>query len=406
MNFLRLSLAAPLIVMVLVAPRGATGLEPSAGPQAHSDTGTAPFGELDSLQLCSAHALPEPVELIPPDRVPVPCDEEPLADAIADASEPPIVSRLLSPYPFVVNEWVRYFLEHFQTPSRREIVGLWLNRSGRYLSMIREIFRKHGLPDELAYLAMIESGYNPVAVSRAGAKGLWQFMEHTARRYGLRVDRWVDERLDPEKSTVAAALYLRDLFDQFGSWFLAKAAYNAGEMKVIQAVQRSRSVDFWTLTRGRVLREETKRFVPAVLAAALIAQDPERYGFDVTPEPPMAYDLVTAPSSLELRHLAARSGVSLEDLHRLNPELRRGVTPPGGPYTLKVPRGTSAFAEAVLQEIRSILAKGLVHVVKPGEALSRIAKRYGVSIAELVRWNGLSDASRIFPGDRLRVAVR
>lgn len=229
-------------------------------------------------------------------------------------------------------------------------------------------------------------------------------MEQTARRYGLRVDRWVDERLDPEKSTVAAALYLRDLFGQFGSWVLAKAAYNAGELKVTQALQRSRTNDFWTLTRGRVLREETKRFVPAILAATLIGQNPERYGFEVTPEPPLAYDLVMVPPLLGLKQLAARTGISLKGLHQLNPELRQGVTPPGGPYPLKVPAGSEMTAKRVLEGIGAVQPRGTVHLVNPRETVWAIARRYGVSVADLVRWNGLPNAERIFPGDRLRVA--
>jgi membrane-bound lytic murein transglycosylase D len=269
--------------------------------------------------------------------------------------------------------------------------------------MIRNIFQKYGLPEELAYVAMIESGFNPQAVSRAGAKGLWQFMEQTARRYSLRVDRWVDERLDPEKSTVAAALYLRDLFDQFGSWFLAKAAYNAGELKITEAVLRSGTKDFWSLTRGRILREETKRFVPAILAAILIGQHPERYGFEIAPEPPLAYDLVTVPPLLGLRRLASRAGISLHELQRLNPELRQGTTPPGGPYSLKVASGSAAGIEMVLADTQAARPPEAVHVVKPRETVGGIAKRYGVTVADLVRWNGLSDASRIFPGGRLRV---
>src|SRR6266545_1582257 len=234
------------------------------------------------------------------------------------------------------NAEVQRFLDHFQTGYRRAVVERWIERSGRYAGMIQGVLRAKGLPEDLMFTAMIESGFNPVAVSRAGAKGLWQFMAPTARRYGLRVDRWVDERLDPEKSTVAAANYLRDLHAIFGSWDLAKAAYNAGEMKVSRAIQGMGTRDFWALTRSRLLRQETKDFVPAIHAATLIAREPERYGFVVAPDDPLRYEIVTVSRAMPL---------------------------------------------------------------------SRIAVQAGVSAAFLLHWNDLTETARIFPGDRLRVAM-
>src|SRR5207253_4017571 len=162
---------------------------------------------------------------------------------------------------------------------QRDVIGLWLRRSGHYLGMIYDVFRAKGLPEDLAFTAMIESGFDPLAGSRAGAKGLWQFMAPTARLYGLRVDRWVDERLDPEKSTVAAAAYLRDLHARYGSWELAQAAYNAGAVKIDKAMKATGSTDFWDLTRSRFLKRETKDFVPAIQAAMVIGRDPGQYGF-------------------------------------------------------------------------------------------------------------------------------
>lgn len=392
------SVIAPLSVLGLLVASPAMGDDPFEAEHRRAAAVPEPDA-LSSVQPYTPHAPPEDESL---DPAPLQPDETPLTQP-APPSESQTQPSVGEPYPVIVNERVEYFLERFQTPRHRAVIGLWLNRSGRYLEMIRAVFRSHGLPEELAYVAMIESGFNPLAVSRAGAKGLWQFMAPTARRYGLQVDRWVDERLDPEKSTVAAARYLRDLFEQFGSWFLAKAAYNAGELKVARAIVRSGTTDFWSLTRSRILREETKRFVPSILAAMVIGQNPERYGFEITPEPPLAYDVVTVPSMLQLKRLATRTGTPPQDLQRLNPELRRGVTPPGGPYSLKVPSGSAPDVEQALAEL--VPSPGTVHVVKPGDTVGEIAQRYGVSVADVVRWNALPNAARIFPGERLRIAA-
>ena len=248
-----------------------------------------------------------------------------------------------------LNDRVRYFLDQFQTGDRHAVVERWLTRSGRYLPMIQEVFKQKGLPEELAFTAMIESGFDPVAVSRAGAKGLWQFMAPTARRYGLRVDRWIDERLDPEKSTVAAANYLRDLHTVFGSWELAQAAYNAGEMTVQRAIRGTGTRDFWTLSRSRWLRDETKDYVPQIHAATLIGQAPERYGFAVTPEPPVPYEQIAVPRATPLQRIAALAGIPLIALERLNSSLRQKQTPPERSYQLKVPLGSARALRAGLR---------------------------------------------------------
>jgi membrane-bound lytic murein transglycosylase D len=310
------------------------------------------------------------------------------------------------------NAEVRRFLEEYQRGYRRAIVERWLGRSGRYAEMIQGVLRRKGLPEDLMFTAMIESGFNPVAVSRAGAKGLWQFMAPTARRYGLRVDRWVDERFDPEKSTVAAASYLRDLHAMFGSWELAKAAYNAGEMKVMRAMKALKTGDFWELTRGSVLREETKNFVPAIQAATLIGREPERYGFVATFAEPLAYEQAPVPAVTPLKRIAALAGVAADELEELNPELQLKQTPPGGAYLLKFPSGAAQrFIEARLRA-RAVASHGPghhgsseVHVVKPRETMRGIARRYGLSAAELARRNDLNEAARIRPGDRLRIAA-
>src|SRR5213594_2021227 len=300
------------------------------------------------------------------------------------------------------NAEVQRFLEHFQTGYRRAVVERWIERSGRYAGMIQGVLRSKGLPEDLMFTAMIESGFNPVAVSRAGAKGLWQFMARTARLYGLRVDRWVDERFDPEKSTAAAASYLRDLRVRYGSWHLAQAAYNAGSVAVDRAVRATGSADFWALARTRFLKRETKDFVPAIQAAVLIGRDPGQYGFEVSGTT-MTPDLerVVVPPGTDLRKLSASTGIAVQTLRSLNPVLIRGVTPPGTKWEVRVPAGTREGILAVLAPRKKLAAvnggrrhtAGEVdlHIVRPRDTVSAIAKLYGVSIGNVVRWNNLEN---------------
>lgn len=352
---------------------------------------------------------------------------DPWAEAFAESSRVAAVPGPPRPhYPVTLNPQVQFFLNRF-TGESREVVTLWVGRAGRYLGMIRDVMRRRGMPEELAYTAMIESGYNPRAVSRVGAKGMWQFMASTARRYGLRVDQWIDERLDPEKSTLAAAAYLRDLYSMFGSWALAQAAYNAGEVKVSRAIRATGSSDFWTLAQSKHLRRETKDFVPQIHAATLIGEDPGRYGFEFREPEPVAVDTIVVPASTDLRRLAARAGVSLETLRALNPVLIRPMTPPGSPWTLTIPVGSrpgmeTALAPPPAPARRTVVAHGpartttqspvrtaavnpdAVHVVRPRDTVSSIAKKYGIAVADVLRWNRLEDHAHIRPGDRLRVA--
>ncbi len=329
-------------------------------------------------------------------------EADPRAEAFAESSRlQAAVAREVPEYPVVMNAEVQFFLDRF-TGSRREVVETWMGRSGQYLGMIRDIFRDHGLPTDLAFTVMIESGFNPVAVSRAGAKGLWQFMATTARRYGLRVDQWVDERFDPEKSTAAAAAYLRDLHTQFGSWFLAQAAYNAGAVAVARAIRATGSSDFWVLNRTKFLRRETKEFVPAIQAATFIGRNPGQYGFEIGEASPNDIERVAAPPSTDLRRVAAASGISLEMLRALNAVLVKSVTPPGMPWELRVPAGTRDGVLAALARRRP--GAVALHIVRPRDTVSSIAKQYGISIDDVLRWNSLEHRGRIRPGDRLHVA--
>jgi membrane-bound lytic murein transglycosylase D len=355
-------------------------------------------------------ALGEDAEVEADVEADVAVELEPWVEELAEAARP-----TGPPYDVVVNEKVQYFMDRY-TGERRAIISLWFDRSTRYLDMIRETFRARGLPEDLAFVAMIESGFNPKAVSRAGAKGMWQFMAATARRYGLRVDQWVDERYDPIKSTSAAAAYLRDLYALFGSWSLAKAGYNAGEMKVARAIRLTGTSDFWELARSRFLKQETKDFVPAIHAATVIGRDPSRYGFEPGVVETPVTDSVSVPARMSLKVLAAKTDIPFETLRALNPVLIKATTPPGNPYMLTVPDGTAERVQAALAPPRRpaatarvskvrIVAEGAeIHVVQPSETVKGIAQRYGVTVASLMQWNKLADPDRIRPGDRLRVS--
>ena len=298
-------------------------------------------------------------------------------------------------YPVVVNAPVEALIDHFIAKDR-ERFGMWISRSGRYLPMIQRIFRERGLPEELAYTAMIESGFSPRAVSRVGAKGMWQFMEATGRRYGLVINRWLDERLDPVKSTVAAAEYLGDLYGLFGHWFLAQAGYNAGEARVGRAIQRARTSDFWALTQTRHLPDETKLFVPQILAAAVITRAPSRYGFDVTLASPLAYDEVSLRRSLDVDTIASLAGVSVDEIRDLNPALLARITPPFGTYALRLPPGAGPRFDAALQAAPpASLPTWKVHQIGRNQSLAEIARLYRVTTQRLTELNHL-------PGGRLR----
>jgi membrane-bound lytic murein transglycosylase D len=213
--------------------------------------------------------------------------------------------------PIVINDKVEQFIQCFQTTLREKFVT-WLARSGKYIPFMKRLLKEQGLPEDLVYMALIESGFDPYAYSRSKAVGPWQFIYLTGKRYGLKVNWWVDERRDPEKSTVAAAKYLKDLYETFACWYLAAAGYNAGEYKIIKAIKRYRTEDFWKLTKERYLRRETKDYVPLMIAAALIAKDPEKYGFaDVEYQEPLRYQKVKVPELTDLSHIAKACEASL-----------------------------------------------------------------------------------------------
>jgi membrane-bound lytic murein transglycosylase D len=290
---------------------------------------------------------------------------------------------------------IQKFIRYFQTRGRDRF-EVYLSRSGKYSDMMRGILSEYGLPGDLIYLALIESGFSPKAYSIARAAGPWQFITGTARRYGLRVDWWTDERRDYEKSTHAAASYLKDLYGMFDSWPLAAAAYNAGEGKILRAVTRYRSEDFVELIRHRYLARETKDYVPKMIAALSIAKEPEKYGFgDVEYEEPLDFEKVVIPGGTNLETLGRLIGLPYETLREWNPELRRFCTPPTREnYELRLPKGYGPMADERKEEIRKdARVTFLLHSVKKGETLDSLGKRYAVQPAILKELNGLKKAS-------------
>jgi len=241
------------------------------------------------------------------------------------------------------------FVARFQTDLRNFFSGA-LSRSGRYVPRMSSILEKEGVPQELVYLPLIESGFRTHAVSRAGAVGPWQLIPGTGRRYGLRIDQYVDERRDPVKSTQAAARYLKDLHDMFGDWHLSLAAYNTGEGNIVRILNRGRADDFWEMSDRGYLYQETENFVPEFLAALQIAEKPEAYGFDSPSEEPMHYDLVRVNRPLALTTVARLSGASADTIRELNPALHRGVIPPTG-YAVRLPKGAKDDFQVALANL-------------------------------------------------------
>ena len=307
--------------------------------------------------------------------------------------------------PMILNDSVENHMEYFKTRGR-EVFQKWLDRSARYIPVMKEIFREKNLPEDLVYVAMIESGFNPYAISWARAVGPWQFMPHTGKLYGLKIDWWVDERKDPIKSTYAAAEHLKDLHNLFGSWPLAMASYNAGAGKVQRAVLRTHSEDFWDLKASRYIRRETKNYVPKYMAATIIAKDPESYGFAVQPYDLFVYDEVILTESTDLRLAARCAGSSYDVIKELNPELKRWVTPPDATnYVLRVPKGTAAaFAANIAAVPADQKIRWERHLVNKGDTLSGIAAQYNTSPDAIRDINNLKK-NRISPGRHLLIPV-
>jgi membrane-bound lytic murein transglycosylase D len=294
---------------------------------------------------------------------------------------------------FNSNSLIQGFLNYYQGRGRATM-ETGLRRSGRYMSMARRIFREEGVPEDIAWLGQVESAWRPTAYSWAAASGLWQFIPATGARYGLRQNAWLDERNSFEKATRASARYLKFLANRYrGNWELAIGAYNTGEGNIDRAISRAGVADFWRVYP--YIAQETRNYVPNILATILIAKNPTKYGFhNVRPDAPLAFDVVNVPSATSLQLIATATDTSVDYIRSLNPELRRDITPRGESYNLRVPPGRGKSFVAVLKRIpaeRRESAK--VISVAPGETFQTIAARTGTSVAQLQMWNGGVDLS-------------
>ncbi len=302
-----------------------------------------------------------------------------------------------------VMKWALYFARHANVK-----INARLKRGAPYLPYIKRRLREEGMPEAIAYLPIIESAFRHNALSRMRARGIWQFMRSTARKYGLRVDWWIDERLDPYKSTDAAIRYLKDLYSMFGSWDLALAAYNAGEGRVLRALRRSGGDDFFDLKR--YLRRETREYVPKFLALALVINNPEKFNTNIVmPDEKYAplFDTVYVPRQVNISLLAKWAGISVREFKKLNPSFIRWATPPYlKNFAVRVPKGRKkVFYARMKRTPRKKWYRALAHRVRRGESLWKIARKYGVSVYALKKANRIRNARYLRPGQILVIPV-
>ncbi len=328
---------------------------------------------------------------------PAPIDETngitPAADPNIRAKAQAEIKSTHSDLPLMMTDQVAGYISYFSNRGRGTFERAYA-RSGRYHDMMVSILRQEGVPQDLIYLAQAESGFHPLAVSRAGARGIWQFMGSRARGYGLQRSMWVDERQDPEKSTRAAARHLKDLYAQFGDWYLAMAAYNSGPGTVQAAVKRTGYADFWELYRRNVLPKETRNYVPIILAVTIMAKNLSHYGFDdVSMDKPLPFDSLAINYPVDLRLVADCVGATPAQLQELNPSLLRLTTPKGGTFELHLPAGTRhdylTAISAIPPDMRLLWR---YHKVQPGDTLASLARSYRVTANSIAKINRLDDA--------------
>ncbi len=325
---------------------------------------------------------------------PAPIDETngitPSADAKVIAKAQAEIKSTHSDLPLMMTDQVAGYISYFSNRGRGTFERAFA-RSGRYHDMMVSILRQEGVPQDLIYLAQAESGFHPLAVSRAGARGIWQFMGSRARGYGLQRSLWVDDRQDPEKSTRAAARHLKDLYAQFGDWYLAMAAYNSGPGTVQAAVKRTGYADFWELYRRNVLPKETRNYVPIILAVTILAKNLSHYGFDdVSKDDPIAFDSVTINYPVTLRLVADCVDATTAQLQELNPSLLRLTTPKEGTFELHLPAGTKDQYQTAIAAIPSGMRLWWrYHKVQPGDTLASVARSYRVTASSIAGVNQL-----------------
>jgi len=408
-------LGAVLILTVVAPPASFVSAQVASLNSDSSITGTTPEDEdLDS------NLVPLEPELlvVPPDALSTEDKPQNPGDAVGQASTPASpgaqdsdVSKAVSAataynIPVVIDPTVQSHIHFFNT-SIRSRFEQWLVRLSRYRPLVENIFAEFNLPSDLVYLSLVESGFNPYAYSRAKATGPWQFMKGTGKVYGLRIDHYVDERRDPIKSTVAAARYLRDLYDLFGTWPLAMAAYNAGEGKVMRALHKAQAETFSDISKTKLIRRETKQYVPRIMAATVIARNLDQYGFSQEPVAPHQFEEVMVTRPLHFKAIANTTGISYEELRLLNPELRRDATPPDDAvYHLKVPVGTSIKVSELLARVPTYKFPPLPtstkvtyrpkadpsrsYRVRVGDTLEKVSKRFHIPLKTLKSRNNLS----------------
>lgn len=338
-------------------------------------------------------------------------------DAVASETEGPDLDdsgKDLNAIPLEVNRMVLQWVDYYQGRGR-EHFERHLSRSTRYIPMMKEILKKQGLPEDLVYIALIESGFSAKAKSTASAVGYWQFIRGTGRLYGLRIDSYVDERRDFVKSTESAAQYFKALYDIFGSWYLAIASYNVGEGRIKKLVAKYHTKDFWQLVREGHLPKETINYLPKFTAARMIAKDPEKYGFtDIEYQDALAYEEVESPKSIDLRRMSEALAVDYDDLHDLNPAFKRGVVlSKAGPVNVRVPVGTKEKALAALESSSVITKQVLVaaaddddftyYRIRRGDNLNTIARRYHTTPKRIRSLNHMRSHNQLVAGKKIRV---